>query len=242
MKYDIPFCPVVSLKTDSHNIFSLEDYNEWLGNSFVSIYITIAVVAVVLTSICVVLLCKRKKHKTKEKQDNKQSYKKLAVAFIICLFLMFGMICNLFIINLRSKQTENKTNEFTATVNHIAISDTHEHIEIHIDEYKFTLSILPDVGKHLNKQDLDLLSAGTKIYFCIDNETKDDIMNENLFVCPIVALRTDKNNIFLLSDYNKWISESLRPANITSTVFVIILLTICIIFLYKMKKMTHGVK
>lgn len=146
--------------------------------------------------------------------------------FLILFIVLFCGVTGLNIIMAKeSKQTENSTNLYQATVLDVEVTSIGEDktVMIKTEEYSTRLFVTSFVCRNINFDNLLDLKSGQKIFFRIQSK-KDFQMNAVDFL-DIVELKTESKNIFTLDNYNSIISDELYPPRligaVTSVVFLI---------------------
>lgn len=162
------------------------------------------------------------------------------VIMIISLLFFIGTVGLIISMHQIDKQTEDTTTLYTATVSGVDITDTGENIfaKIHIKEYNTSLHIDTTISKNISMDDVRNLENGQTIFFRIEN-IKVQQMDKVDFL-NITSLKTDKNNIFTLEEYNAFISDSAYPARIAGIITAILFFSISVFCYLKINKTGDG--
>ena len=142
---------------------------------------------------------------------------RLFFLLIVCIVFFAGTIGLIYNVYRASKQSEQNTVLYTATVNTIQITDLGKevYVKVYLVEYSNALIVATDVTKNIDLTKIENLNSGTKIYFRIES-AKQDFINHVEFI-DIVSLSTEQEVIFSLEDYNRYMEEGARPVKLAGT-------------------------
>lgn len=169
----------------------------------------------------------------------KKAIKKNKIGLIISLIFLVAMISVAINMNVQTHLSEKNTCELIATVEYISVPTSQNQIAtIYTEDFNCPLYIYGDIFSNLDSDKYNSLSKGSTIYFRVNKSLVQNI--NNIAFCYIVSLRTDENVIFSIDNYNEWQGQSVRNANITAIVFVLILISLCIYFIYQIKR-NHSI-
>ena len=156
---------------------------------------------------------------------------------LIILIILFCGITGLNVIMAKeSKQTENSTSLYQATVSDVEVTSIGEDkmVMIKTEEYSTGLFVTSSVCRNININNLSDLKSGQKIFFRIQSK-KDFQMNAVDFL-DIVELKTESKNIFTLDNYNSIIGNALYPPRLIGAVASVIFLIGIVRCLFRYKK------
>jgi len=155
---------------------------------------------------------------------------------ILSVLFFCATVGLIFSMNEIDKFTEEKTTEFVATVTDIRISNTGKDVfvELYTKEYEPSLFISKNVCSNMQNDYLKGIKEGDTIFFRIE-KIKTKQMDDVDFI-DIVSLRTEKNSILTLEEYNKIIHQLAFPARVASFITALLF---CFLFLYAFYKFKH---
>jgi len=151
---------------------------------------------------------------------------------VMCLLFFFCTVGVLLMTIDVGEQTEEDTEEFTATVSEIRTTDmgNEGYIDIFTDEYDTSLYISAKLSK---EADISDLTKGDKIVFRVE-DSKASMLGQVAFV-DIVSLANEHKTYISLSDYNAHTQAAMVPVRISAIVFAIVFLTLALILIKKNK-------
>lgn len=144
-----------------------------------------------------------------------------------------------------TKQTEETTSLYTATVQEVYISGAgnRAYTEIRVKEYDTLLYISANLCKSIEIVDIKELKEGDIIFFRIEDIKVEHL--DNAEFVDIVSLKTEEKNILTLEDYNEYMYNAALPARITSVIMALVFLFIsvlCCLKLYNNLKLKKSQK
>lgn len=162
--------------------------------------------------------------------------KRLKLRAVLCAIFLFGAVGLLISIRSEDNKTTENTTVYDATVAEIDCLEAEDNYEIviHTEEYETDLRIPDSICADINIATINDIKNGDTIFFRIENYKVSELNQVGFF--NIVSLRTDNQDIFSLSDYNRSIHYSVHSERIAGTVLVIALLALEVYLLNKIKK------
>lgn len=162
----------------------------------------------------------------------KSNSKGIKLLLILCLIFFFGMIGLLLIIHDIDKQNEDNTIELAAIVESTQITNANNHVyvEILLEGNKYLL-IQNSIGEKINVDNIESLQKGEMVYFRIEKNMEKQY---KAGIVNILSLRTEKNEIFSLNDYNTFIHETVFQARIACIIAAIVFLTIALFLMRRL--------
>lgn len=157
----------------------------------------------------------------------------MKLLLILCLILFFGMIGLLLIINGIDKQNEENTIELTAVVESTQVTNpnNHVHAEILLEGNK-KLLIQNSIGEKINVDYIKNLQNGEIVFFRIEKQMEE---HYEAGMVNIVSLRTERDEIFSLNDYNTFIHETAFQARIACIIAAIIFLILALLLIWRLR-------
>ncbi len=157
----------------------------------------------------------------------------LKLLLILCLLLFFGMIGLLLIINGIDKQNEENTMEFTAVVQSTQVTNANDHVYIEILlEGNKKLLIQNSIGEKINVDSIQNLQSGELVFFRIEKQMEE---HYEAGLVNIVSLRTERDQIFSLDDYNTLIHETAFQARIAGIIAAAIFLILAFLLIWRLR-------
>lgn len=166
------------------------------------------------------------------KARSKEKGMKLLLA--LCSILFFGMMGLLLIINGVDKQNEENTIELAAAVQSTQVTNANDHVRIEISlEGNKQLLIQNSIGEKINVDYIEGIQKGEMVYFRIEKNMEEQY---EAGMVNIVSLRTERDEIFSLNDYNTFIHETVFQARIAGIIAATIFLILALLLIWQLRR------
>ena len=157
-------------------------------------------------------------------EDYIMKRKLIFILTFLTLVLFIGSIGLLIFVNAADEYTEDNTVEYAATISQVKPASFGDYIEIQTNEHTSLLYISEHISPYLNEKQINNLEQNEAIYFRIDSRKNSQL--DNVEFVDIVALRTDSEVVFSLSNYNDYIHTAFQPTRIAGVVIAALLFTL----------------
>lgn len=162
----------------------------------------------------------------------------LYICSILTFMFLFGIVGLLLILSSTDRQTQENTTECVASIKDVEISVTERDLFLNMlcNEYSCYLNISTVVSDNIDINNIYALQTGDTIYFRVNNHSLDKL--ETTATVNVVSLRTDKQQLFSLSNYNDFMHSHVLYAKFALVFVVVVLSIIIVVLIVKLRRKT----
>lgn len=162
--------------------------------------------------------------------------KRIRPLLLLSIVLFLGIMSVLIFMAPIDQLTEGNTIELEASITSVEITDTGKNIyvKIYTEEYSDPLYISTAVSKNIDINSVNELQTGQTIIFRIESNMLEQL--QGTAFGNIVSLKISDQEVFSLTQYNRYMRAAALPARVTGVVFALILLLIIVCCVLQLKR------